>query len=143
MSKKVYKFKFEYIQPLIWPFWTLLVFLRFYLDPWGVRSLVACRKHVHWHSIIKNSFLWKFPILNQCVRERSTRSDAFPIKRFTYILTGGRMYGQRERVSWNIILYVTHKFQFSTSFSELWWKFFKFSFQLSFDGFFSFRWNMT
>ena len=28
--KKIQKFKFKNIQPLIWPFWPLLVFLRFY-----------------------------------------------------------------------------------------------------------------
>ena len=37
-----------------------------FLDFQGLRSLVPCSNHENGHSIIKNSYCWKFPILNQC-----------------------------------------------------------------------------
>ena len=64
--QKIWKFNFKTVWPLIWPFWPLLALLKFFLDSEGLRSLVPCSNHENGHSIIKNSYHWKFPILNQC-----------------------------------------------------------------------------
>ena len=66
--KKIWRFNFKTVWPLIWPLWPLLAFLKFFLDFQGLRSLVPCSNHENGHSIIKNSYRWKFSILNQCDR---------------------------------------------------------------------------
>ena len=65
MSKNV-KIQFQSCLAFDLAFMTFVGLFEIFLDFQGLRSLVPCSNHENGHSIIKNSYRWKFPILNQC-----------------------------------------------------------------------------